>query len=114
MVNTSQLTSVARVAIQEPKAPNVIHATGSRYEGVLLVHVILWHQLSSMVESERNSQSHLDNLHQNGPPDCLPCKIIGASACFGASFYLLLKRNTFGQNTASKAGITVVAAGNVL
>ena len=65
------------------------------------------HDHDSMPNSQ-NSQLKREDIEL---PDCLPCKIIGAGACFGSSAYLLIKRNTFGQTQAARSAIGIVAAG---
>ncbi len=66
-----------------------------------------------MAESDANEKLTESQLKRDDTelPDCLPCKIIGAGACFGSSAYLLIKRNTFGQTRAARSAIGIVAAG---
>ena len=64
----------------------------------------------SMVEKEVDSGLDKGKLQEIKSPDCFPCKIIGAGACLGSSFYLFFNRNTFGQSQASRSVIVVVAA----
>lgn len=62
-----------------------------------------------------STNSKLSRLQEEGTvvelPDCFPCKVIGAGACFGSSAYLMMKRNTFGQTRAARSSIGIVAAG---
>ena len=60
------------------------------------------------MQNSQDSQLKRENIEL---PDCFPCKIIGAGACFGSSAYLLIKRNTFGQTPAARSAIGIVAAG---
>ena len=66
-----------------------------------------------MANSDSNQRLSDSQLKREAAelPDCLPCKIIGAGACFGSSAYLLIRRNTFGQTRAARSAIGIVAAG---